>query len=278
MKPLQVLFIGDDGQPEFQEPLSNLRTTSELHIVEPPTVVCPSAIYDLVIVAQPQASAASQTLIASIRHHVPLAPILFLIGGWAEGETRSATAIPGVLRIHAQNWSLFWREQLDRLRRGLSPIWALPATATDAERVVARSGWQISGSFSAAIQSPDAEMRSLLRRMLALNECRCREVPMDGHELVTPVEVAVWDSAIPDHSAYSALRWFSRLVEPAPVVALVAFARLSQRERFLQCGASAVVAKPFFVDELMAQLHRFAQANLRNGSHDRYDSQSLTSK
>ena len=66
----------------------------------------------------------------------PLARIVGLLGSWCEGEVRSGRPWPGAMRIYWHQWPGRWHAELDRLR-GACPIWGLPLTAGDEDRVPA---------------------------------------------------------------------------------------------------------------------------------------------
>jgi DNA-binding NarL/FixJ family response regulator len=138
-------------------------------------------------------------------------------------------------------------------RRGSS--WSLPVTAsdeeqflaTDEEPLVRREGLVI-------IHARQFEMQDWLSAA-----CRRRGYStvwlQEGRSMrVKGAKAAIFDfGGNVDHEVDD-LELLARRLHPSPIVALLNFPRLDERDRVLAAGAAAVLSKPLLVADLLEQL------------------------
>jgi CheY-like chemotaxis protein len=252
-RALSVLFIGDDKQPEFANVPRLLSGASVLHLstknVETLWAQGPLAV-DLILMGQSRPASISESILRILRHRFPLTPVVMLLGSWCEGEVRSGTPPPGVYRLYWHQWASFWAEQTARVKRGLVPAWALPPTATEAEKLLARASAPLSAAAAGrvVIESDHSGMRDLLHDALRRHGWLVVET---GAETTAPIDLGIWDAAEVDDAALARLRHFKTRVGVNRIIALVGFPRHDQHEALRRRGVDLVLSKPFFVAELL---------------------------
>ena len=253
----RVLLLGDGDHGEFQDAVAWLAEHTRLtrtatvaealaRLREPPYVL-------ILLQARP-----GQFAVADVeRLHAasPLTRLVALLGSWCEGEGRSGRPWPGVLRI-------FWHQWQPRLIPELSGTAALPRATT----------WSLPRTTSVAEQF-DQDLRPWPHRqgLIAVHTATaalyrglsdvCRAAGYDTAWLLpgqppdpTTVSAVLWDGIACDAAEQEQLRGLRRDCGPVPVIALLDFLRLGDRQRALAAGAAAVLAKPFLVRDLLWHL------------------------
>ena len=140
MNRLEVLLVGQISRPEFRAVLPSLssavrcrqvETLSDGYSLLKEKGVLPDVI--LLLQAYPGQFSASQ--LGRLRALVPLTPVVVVLGPWSEGEGRSGQPLPGTWRIYWHQWPARWGQQLRRWQEGKCPIWGLPATSIEEDRI-----------------------------------------------------------------------------------------------------------------------------------------------
>jgi hypothetical protein len=122
---------------------------------------------ELIVLAHAFPLQYSHAEIDRLRRLAPLSRIVALLGSWCEGETRSGSPAPGVIRVYWHQWAERSGRELARLARGEPSAWSLPVTATEEERLLSQSARPTgTGSFFGPFY------RDLPARMTA-EKCAC---------------------------------------------------------------------------------------------------------
>jgi len=135
-----VLLIGDWQLPEFASVHESLVGRRVLRLRNMPAAMGLLAggepEPDLVILLQSWPGEFDPAEFQALRRLAPLARVLNVLGSWCEGETRSGAPLPGTTRIYWHQWPA--RHALDELRitAGACPLWGLPDTATEEDRLL----------------------------------------------------------------------------------------------------------------------------------------------
>ncbi len=255
---------------------------------------------DLLAVAQAFPGQFSHETIDRLRRLAPLARVLGLMGSWCEGEMRSGSPWPATLRTYWHHWPARGDRQLRRLAMGQSCSWALPLTASEEERLLAdvstaaatclaestRLGesrnapplqW---GGFAepekAVADSIDA-MEQPWQGLVAISthshemadwlSAACRQRGLRAlwqHDRaatrIDGATAAIFDSAQLCDEEWETVRRFAEAVRPAPLVALLSFPRIEDRDRAVSAGASAVLSKPVLLEDLLEALDQSISA------------------
>ena len=106
----------------------------------------------------------------------------------------------------------------------------------------------------------DADMRALLRDMLALDRLDARE-EASGESLIDALEREVPDLIVMDKemqgpSGLDLLSYIARRHRGLPVILITAFGGSAVRDEALRLGAVAYIEKPFSTDALLQQVRR----------------------
>lgn len=256
---MDTLLIGDHEHREFVAACAWLGEQTRLRCVwdveqasahlgespEPPGIV---------VFAQSRPGQFSAREVERLHAAAPLARLVALLGSWCEGETRSGRPWPGVMRI-------YWHEWLPRLATLLaySPTrvgtnWNLPRTATDAEWLLATSQpTHLKPRGLAVVSARRHTTFAALADACQIGGIAAAWLSPETPLAVQGANVALWDSAGWGEFEAAELATFTSRLAPVPVIALLDFPRLQEREQVLSAGAVAVVSKPFLIDDLLWQ-------------------------
>ncbi|NUQ63211.1 MAG: hypothetical protein HUU20_12095 [Pirellulales bacterium] len=259
-RAIRVLLIGDAGRAEFREAVAELRQSADLLAVDDTkgaldVLDSGEIVPDLMVVAQAFPGQFTAEDIDRLRPKAPLARVIGLMGSWCEGEVRTGKPWPAAIRVYWHQWPGRCRRELRRLAAGEGSTWALPVTASDEEQ------------FLAAADAPVARHRGLVliySRQFEMQDwlaSACRRI---GYATVwmqpgrSPraqgAVAAVFDFSGSVQSEVRDLESLAENLRPAPVVALLNFPRLDERDRVLAAGAAAALSKPLLLGDLFEQL------------------------
>lgn len=142
MSRFQVLLAGRSEREEFQPVKISLNWVARVE--EVPDLRKGSMLLqkgdflpDLILLVQSYPGEFSASQVDLLRRSAPLAPIGVVLGPWCEGETRSGKPLPGVWRVYWHQWLARGRLQIERFLQGECPLWGLPTTSIDEERLLA---------------------------------------------------------------------------------------------------------------------------------------------
>jgi len=276
MASLGIVFLGDSSRPEYRAArldLARFGTVSEFaDAASAEAALAQGALApDAIVVAQAYPGEFSRRAIERLRRQAPLARVIGLMGTWCEGEMRSGSPWPAEARLYWHQWPTRGPRELARLASGKSSTWALPPTAADEERVLAELAEGIPRGHGGpvVVRSTSYEMAEWLAAVCRAagylsvkfgernenHQANCggegaRDAVFNPLYSFAPPCVA----AIFDGSAFGELERGVAALRPAPVVALLSFPRIEDRERAIALGAAAVVSKPTTVNDLAGTL------------------------
>jgi hypothetical protein len=208
----------------------------------------------LVVFAQSRPGQLSRSDVESLHAALPLARLVALLGSWCEGETRSGRPWPGVTRVYWHEWLPRMATMLADVPAHRSASWSLPRTATDAEALLAAAApGCLQRSGVAAIAARRFATFTALADACELGGLASVWLTPEQRSAVQGATVALWDSSGWGPFEVGELARFSASLVPVPVIALLDFPRLEEREQVLAAGAAAVVSKPFLLDDLLWQ-------------------------
>jgi CheY-like chemotaxis protein len=262
MNPTPVLFIGDAAWPEFHDVhgwLQNHATLKSAADVSTAAELIEHGLFDplLIVLAQRWPGEFTERQSNRLRRVAPLARISELLGSWCEGQTRTGDPHPATLRHYWHQWIARLAPEFARAERGECPVWGLPSTVTDEERLMALEHAQPKVDRGLlTIHTHAAEMGAALcaaaaRRGFGAIWIRSRRMPA-----VSGVRAAIWDAKCGAAAEAGELAELRAALGRMPIMALVSFPRVEDREMLLASGASHVVSKPFWLDDLFAPLER----------------------
>ncbi|MBX7166388.1 MAG: hypothetical protein K1X74_08555 [Pirellulales bacterium] len=252
----RLLWIGSARRAEFRQPCAGVArraaavfvpgiraAAAEIAVGGPP---------DLIVLAQARPSQHEPAAIERLRRQAPAARWIVLGGSWCEGELRSGRPLAGAARVYWHQWPIQWPRDCESFEQGDVPVWGLPATAQEEDRLLADlNPGEPDSRLRIAVASADFEMHSLLRRALAGYGSTAAE--LDAPRL----DGVVWDARSPED--LQELAELRRRVPSVPIVALAGFPRWQDVRSLRALGAAAIVSKPFLIDELLWLLARLAR-------------------
>jgi len=258
-----VIFVGDRERPEFIGPLRWL--VQQACVSFAADLQCAAAVAEtaqeppvLFVVAQARPGEHSPGHFDALRSAAPLAPIVCMLGGHCESEGRTGKPWPGALRVHAHQFIARVGRQFERRERQGAFGWAIPFTMTDEDRLLGLSAdCECRVVARVAVFADRRETASVLGDLLRQAGCTVVD-QLEVAEIATgdAADVAIWDC----QGDFAASRpSFERLVDRWPhtaKVVLIGFPRVADRAATLDCGAAAVVSKPFLMEDLLWRIRQ----------------------
>lgn len=265
---LNILLIGDAERAEFRGAAESLAAAGTVARAGGPDagaerIARQELLPDLIVVTASYPGEFAAEAIERLRRAVPLARIVALLGSWCEGEMRSGHPWPGVVRIYAHQWLPRFARELAQQAQGRGG-WSLPVTTTDEERLLATAAsGRLARPGLAAVHTAQPAMADFL-----MAACRGRGYAAVWLEPARPacvegVVAVLFDATELGTVEEAALR---RLAQPpaaaatTPIIALLDFPRMADRQRAVAAGATAVLAKPFLIDDLWEAMEEMRNA------------------
>jgi len=277
-----VLITGDIQHREFAGAVAWLEANCSLTRAEDFDAAI-SAVQNerplLVVVAQSRPGQYSAAAIERIYAAAPLARLVALLGSWCEGETRTGQPWPGVIRLYWHQWETRAPAEIARLLEPRTPnAWKLPRTATPVERLLAAPPDPPSLTLRAGIYADEAVVYDALAGAVEAAGCTPVRLATPGKAHHNDAGVAGSDNASSDVAIdgkvhadcdlllFDAADWRQRTQqrlaavtsEQRPCVVLMNFPRKHEVDEAVAAGASAVVSKPYLVDDLWRAMQRVA--------------------
>jgi CheY-like chemotaxis protein len=263
---LSILLIGETDRTEFRIAKASLQRWGRVE--EAATVEAAAGILaaggfapGVIVVAQAFPGQFSQEAIHRLRGLAPLARVFGLMGSWCEGEPRTGSPWPGVLRSYWHQWDVRCNREVRSLAQGRLSSWSLPPTATEEERLLANAAteWPKRQGLI-VIDTRSAEMHAFLS-----TACRSRgfsTVWQNGSTRLQTIGSAavLLDADSLGGQAFRSpfddgrLRRVAAQFHPTPVIAILEFPRIEDLTAAVAAGAAAVLSKPLALDDLFWEL------------------------
>lgn len=260
MQQLSVLLVGPGDRPEFVESRqllaeqSRLIEAADLDAAEA-LLVRGRAAPEVIVLAQAYPGQFSPAAIDRLRGRVPLARIVALLGSWCEGETRTGRPAPGAVRLYWHQGPARLAQELARLAQGQTSSWSLPATATDEERLLVASDARLErGHGLVAIYARPTVIAEWLSAACRLGGYSTVRLTGRHWPQVAGASAGVFNATDLGPAEAAELQRMAEQLDRPPIVALLDFPRVEDRQRALRHGATAVLAKPLLVEDLLWQL------------------------
>jgi CheY-like chemotaxis protein len=159
---------------------------------------------------------------------------------------------------------------------GIRSAWAFPTTANEQDRLIEL--WRVPAfeTPTSKTEHPNAFTKSIAiyaehretAEALAdvCNQCGCRSIWLRDLQHVSPpaFEALLIDSTRGAPGALATIGLLNSLAGSTPMIAFVGFAREDEIQQLHAAGASAVLRKPFLVEDLEWEINRlFNRARVR---------------
>jgi hypothetical protein len=261
-------LFGDVEHLDFRDAILLVRSSARVDEVGDTTP-------ELIVVAQSRPGSVRLADVEQLRRQSPLAGIVALVGTWCEGETRTGRPWPGVLRLYWYEFPVWFQRQLRLRAAGRCPEWsqfdfALPAAAS---KLLSDCGLPIGGKMSRGVIQLSAASRetadALSDALELTGYATVWQRTGESTPFVRGAVAGVWDGGQLEARESDDLTMFCRRLERnhAPVIAILDFPRRDRVERALQCGAAAVLGKPWRVEDLLATIKQNLRSSTRSDGH-----------
>ncbi|HEY2146884.1 MAG TPA: hypothetical protein VGH32_03040, partial [Pirellulales bacterium] len=203
--------------------------------------------------------------LSRLRRATPLACVSELLGSWCDGTSRSGDKPSGTLRLYWHQWLARLLPEFARAAGGECPLWGLPATATDEERLLTLGPPpQPSGDRGLlAIRTACEESAGSLATAAASEGFSTVRIHGPRTPHITGIRATICVATLAaEHEAAELVKWRT-IAGDGPIVVIVSFPRIEDCNRLLEAGASVVVSQPFWLDDLFGQLRRLLDGNRR---------------
>ena len=258
-----VWLIGDCDHLEFAPAMEFLRLETLLHKFtstgETGEYAGPEPNLILFAVARPGRFSAAQ--IESLYRRAPLANLLALLGGWCEGEVRSGRPWPGVTRIYAHQWQPRLRQEVLHASSHVSLAAWQPRTASEMDRLL-----------SPARTSPSTPHRliGIMAARRTMFEALAGACETHGHSAVwllpalpppvQNVDAILCDATLDLTTELALLGSLREQLHAPPAIVLLDFPRYGDIARATSAGVTAVLARPYLIADLAAEIERITRA------------------
>jgi CheY-like chemotaxis protein len=211
------------------------------------------AAVDLIVIVQIRRGEYLQAQVDTISVALPLAAIVVTYGPWCEGETRSGHPLSNVTRVAISGWPLAFERFLSEFQKHGTSQWHQPPVVSDLQRILDPPWPSLDESpgdsgckMTVALYSVDrVSMESLSFLIKSAGWDTSGQDETTGSKTVDVIVVDCYFSI--DEAITAASRWNGAI----PVVAILGFARQSDRDRLLAVSPeSIVIGKPFSNDDL----------------------------
>jgi len=209
---------------------------------------------ELIFLAQPPPGLYRQADIDHLQQLVPLARLVVVAGTWCEGELRTGTLPTGTIRLYWYELASWWQAALRRRSAGLCPLWSLPLDHPLAGRYSSEILKPTPTPSESAILIDTADFAVYETLAAALSAYGLNCYPSRG-EPTSIVTAGIWDGGQLSKREVQRLTKFCRRV-PGRVIALLDFPRVEHIQQAQAAGATALVAKPYVVEEVVMMLQQ----------------------
>ena len=254
----RILFTGDFWHQDFQSIVSSFEVPVTLVPIEKISAVEGEA-FDLVVVAQSRRSQFLANDVEVVQAMFGITPVVSLLGSWCEGESRSGTPLPGLIRVYWHQWQGRYTRFVQQLEQSGITSWHAPRTSA------------VSGQIEANSRPPQSQQDVLVgisawtkgqHDMVAdavghfgWKSCWVERSIWDAHSAsplaAVCVEADSWCAQLANR-----IRWILNEVPQAPIVLLLNYPRESEWDEMQACGVSEVVSKPFELGDLGTAIQR----------------------
>ncbi|MFK7769221.1 MAG: hypothetical protein AB8B55_18515 [Mariniblastus sp.] len=269
-----ILFTGDFWHTDFKSIISSIDVPLTLVPINKIDSVSDSK-FDLIVIAQSRRDQFNSADVEKAQNNFSNTPIVSLLGSWCEGETRSGTPYPGLIRVYWHQWQGRYQKFVEQLAKEELTEWHAPVTSSIADRIGKAEGLNpVVPSPHFAHSRPTNAGGGLIRcvgisawtntqhEMLAdaVNqfgwESRWVERGAwvaDREKLVSilVVDADSWSNALANR-----MNWLRSEFPTTRMVLLLNYPREDELESIYAAGVSAVVSKPFELQELKSAMER----------------------
>lgn len=267
MEDHKILVTGDYWHQDFQHIVSGFGVPVTLVPIDKVETVSESS-FDLVVIAQSRRNQFFTEDIEQIQEMVGGIPVVALLGSWCEGEIRSGSPWPGVIRVYWHQWKGHYERFAKQLADTGITQWHMPRTSTVADRIVSRRPLTVNAEeiqyigISAWSPTQHAMLDDAIKS-LGWKSRWVERFMWDGEttKMISAicVEADGWSTSLQNR-----IKWLRSEIPNAPLVLLLNYPRESELEAIHDAGVSEVISKPFELDDLKSAVVRAVESRSRS--------------
>lgn len=262
MDSTHILVTGDYWHDDFRAVLHDVTasiTLQPLDTLLSQSQQAPTITYALVLIANSRPDQFLDSDLQQVADRFAPTPTIALVGSWCEGELRSGSPAPGIPRVYWHQWKSRFQQFEQCKRDNRICDWALPATATEADRIL-HDTQQIPSLVApqgrlaiSALTEQSFDMVADAAKCLGY-QCQWIEyLEWEGVEVTSPDLVCI-DSDSWSDGTIQRVRQAKTQFEDAPIVVLMNYPRKDELDAAKIEGVQQVVSKPFRLTDLQAAL------------------------
>lgn len=251
---LRVHLVGEIDHPDFREAVSLVRHESHSAGAD--------GSPELIVLAQSRPDVIGLAEVERLRHTVPLAGMVGLLGSWCEGEARTGRPWPGVQRFYSYEFVPWWRKQMRLRGAQCCPDWVRT------QRPITRHlvpGHPQSRSGLVVIRSHERENAGALADLLhKAGHSTLWQHSRRNYASLRGAVAGIWDGGqLNDTEAADLASFCAQMTrDHARVVALLDFPRRDRIDRAYEAGAATVLGKPWFNEDVLTVVDSIATSLL----------------
>jgi len=268
-EPPRALLIGDFTLPEFQPVAEQLTSMAETEVVAD----CDAAHNwlrkggtppELMVVAHLWPGQHPHQALVQLQKLAPLTRILALAGSWCEGEPRTGTPWPGMIRTYWHNWLAHWKRDFKRFSNAQLPSWGLPMTTTEDERILFVLQDTEPSQKLIAVRSGCPDLADML-----CSACRGWGYgtvwldPRHPPRIEGPAAILWEGNSAGLHDLHTVREFYPQ----TPILALIDFPRWEDTQQVALLGSAAVLSKPLNLQDLFSRLTDLLHKNKDAPNH-----------
>ena len=252
MNDHKILFTGDFWHADFKTIISSIDVPITLVPIEKIDSVSDQQ-FDLIVVAQSRRDQFSSIDVEKIQTIFANTPTVSLLGSWCEGESRSGTPYPGLIRVYWHQWEGRYQKFVDQLAQEELTEWHAPMTSSVADRIASSSV----GPETSLVQCVGISAWSNTQHEMYADAVKCfgwksRWVERGawGGSRASLLSAVVIDADSWSGALSNRVNWLRTEFPRVPMVLTLNYPRENELDEISQSGISAVVSKPFELEDL----------------------------
>ena len=244
---IQAAVVGDFFRNDFQKIVRDIREkTAAIYFDNLALFLQADGLgqsYDLIFLLASGFAQYSPSDIQQLQNRLPYARIVMIAGSLAEGERRTGSLPPDLIRCYWHQWETEVFHIFSSFCNRRHSAWGLPTTASDEERLLAtaitieksQNQSKKSSQHKAVIVADDPAMREFLEDWSTQNGCEAEEI--------------LFDVLSEDFLKTLATVQLLKRHTPPPTRLTIFYnsPRPDEVRQLAQAGADDVVSKPFFL-------------------------------
>ncbi len=271
MKKHKILWSGDYWHDDFKTLLSSINVPMTMTPIEKLTLFKDKdEQFDLVVLAQSRRNQFDSSVVEFLRDRFPGVPVVFVLGSWCEGETRSGEPIPGVIRVYWHQWMGQYAKFCQQLETSGISDWHLPTTSTVADRIEQAQPQrqpvhQSIIGVSAWTQSQFEMVADALKTLGYRTRWLERSV-WDAQAFTLLSAICIDANSVTD-DLVNRLSWLRTTYPGRPMVLILNFPRAQEVSKASDLGVAEILSKPFELANLGAAIKRIIESSSREQRH-----------